>query len=56
MPAMGAFTGGLNVLDEAFAPIFPEGAMAFALGQDRVFMVAAKSLVADMPRGARWKF
>ena len=46
MPAMGAFTGGLNVLDEAFAPIFPEGAMAFALGQARVFMVAAKSLVA----------
>ena len=50
------FTGGLNVLDEAFAPIFPEGAMAFALGQERVFMVSAKSLVADTPRGARWKF
>jgi DNA ligase-associated metallophosphoesterase len=56
MPAMGAFTGGLNVLDDAFAPIFPEGAMAFALGQERVFMVAAKSLVADLPRTARWKF
>ena len=23
MPAMGAFTGGLNVLDEAFAAVLP---------------------------------
>lgn len=55
MPAMGAFTGGLNVLDAAFAPIFPEGVMAFALGQDRVFMVSGKTLVQDKPTGARWR-
>jgi metallophosphoesterase superfamily enzyme len=26
MPAFGAFTGGLNVCDEAYAKIFPDGA------------------------------
>lgn len=56
MPAMGAFTGGLNVLDEAFAQIFPDGLAAFALGRDRVFMVSGRSLVPDGPRGARWRY
>ena len=55
MPAMGAFTGGLNVLDAAFVPIFPEGAMTFALGRDRVFMVSAKSLVPDRASGPHWR-
>ncbi len=55
MPAMGAFTGGLNVLDAAFDPIFPEGVTAFALGRDRVFMVSGKTLVPDTPSGARWR-
>lgn len=55
MPAMGAFTGGLNVLDAAFASIFPEGVTAFALGRDRVFMVSSKTLVPDTPSGARWR-
>lgn len=55
MPAMGAFTGGLNVLDAAFDPIFPEGVTAFALGRDRVFMVSSKTLVPDTPSGARWR-
>ena len=55
MPAMGAFTGGLNVLDDAFAPLFPEGLMAFALGGERVFAVSAKSLVPDVATSARWR-
>jgi hypothetical protein len=55
MPAMGAFTGGLNVLDVAFVPLFPEGLMAFALGGERVFAVSAKSLVPDVANGARWR-
>jgi metallophosphoesterase superfamily enzyme len=36
MPAFGAFTGGLNICDDVFAPIFPHGAMAFVLGKTRV--------------------
>ena len=55
MPAMGAFTGGLNVLDPAFAPVFPEGVMVFALGRDRVFPVARASLLRDKPGTARWR-
>tara|TARA_R110000737_G_scaffold56888_1_gene81766 strand:- start:1228 stop:2019 length:792 start_codon:yes stop_codon:yes gene_type:complete len=55
MPAMGAFTGGLNVLDDAFGALFPEGLMAFALGGERVFAVSAKSLVPDVANGARWR-
>ena len=54
MPAMGAFTGGLNVLDAAFAPLFPEGLMAFALGAERVFAVSSKSLLPDVA-AARWR-
>ncbi len=36
MPAFGAFTGGLNVRDEAFAPLFPQGVTALVLGKERV--------------------
>jgi DNA ligase-associated metallophosphoesterase len=36
MPAFGAFTGGLNICGDAFAPLFPSGAMAFVLGKSRV--------------------
>ncbi len=48
MPALGAFTGGLNVLDEAFEPIFPEGFSPFALGAERVYQIAWKSCVPDV--------
>jgi len=37
MPALGAFTGGLDVLDDAFAPLFPGAFSTFALGRDRVY-------------------
>ena len=46
MPAFGAFTGGLNVLDEAFAPHFEEFAV-FMLGDARVFQVPVSSLRPD---------
>jgi DNA ligase-associated metallophosphoesterase len=36
MPAFGAFTGGLNIRDDAFSSIFPDGATALVLGRDRV--------------------
>jgi len=51
MPAMGAFTGGLNVLDPAFSSAFPEGGMmVFAMGGDRVVPVRRDKLVPDRHR------
>lgn len=44
MPAFGAFTGGLNVLDDAFAPVFPKGFQAYLCGQQRVYAVPSSSL------------
>lgn len=49
MPAFGAFTGGLNVLDEAFAKVFPEGFQAHLCGQSRVYAVPRASLRSDTP-------
>lgn len=37
MPAFGAYTGGLNVRDAAFAPVFPRGCTALMLGRARVY-------------------
>ena len=50
MPAMGAYAGGLNILDTAFSAVFPEGCMAFALGEGRVYSVPRKHLVPDVRR------
>lgn len=36
MPAYGAYTGGLNLRDPAFAPLFPDGALALMIGRTRV--------------------
>ena len=45
MPAFGSFTGGLNVLDEAFAPLFGnDGLQVWMLGQDGAYPVAARRL------------
>ncbi|MFN4025480.1 MAG: ligase-associated DNA damage response endonuclease PdeM [Hyphomonas sp.] len=51
MPAMGAFAGGLNILDRAFGAVFPEGCMAFALGEGRVYSVPRKNLLPDLRAG-----
>lgn len=48
MPAFGAFTGGLNVRDAAFADLF--GTLAFSahmLGEDRIYSFAAKRCLKD---------
>ena len=37
LPALGAFTGGLNVLDPAIAGLFEPGFQVTLLGRDRVF-------------------
>lgn len=58
MPAMGAFTGGLNVQHTAFTEAFPDGGkMVFMMGADRVYPVMGKRLLDDGPRGgyARWR-
>jgi len=48
MPAFGAYTGGLNVRDRAFADVF--GTLAFTahmLGEKRLYAIAAKHCLPD---------
>jgi DNA ligase-associated metallophosphoesterase len=48
MPAFGAFTGGLNVLDQAFMPLFGnDGFGVWMLGQEGVYPVATRQLHDD---------
>jgi DNA ligase-associated metallophosphoesterase len=48
MPAFGAYTGGLNVLDDAFAPLFDHAAFAaHILGRSRVYRVGSPMLRPD---------
>ncbi|MDP4023112.1 ligase-associated DNA damage response endonuclease PdeM [Methylobacterium sp. NEAU 140] len=44
MPALGAFTGGLNVRDKAFDGLFPDGFTAHLLGDGRVFAIGKAQL------------
>lgn len=50
MPAFGAYAGGLNVLDAAFAPFFDD-LTAWVMGRDGVYSVTAPMLAPD-PREA----
>jgi uncharacterized protein len=48
MPAFGAFTGGLNILDAAFEPLFGnDGLAVWMLGQEGVYPVASRLLRDD---------
>lgn len=48
VPAFGAFTGGLNILDDAFEPIFGhDGMRVWMLGQDGLYPVATRLLRGD---------
>ena len=47
MPAFGAYAGGLNVKDDAFAPLFPKGCTALMLGRERVYAAPASRQVGD---------
>jgi uncharacterized protein len=49
LPAFGAYTGGLNVLDPAIKGLFRSGFLAFMLGDSRVFRVAHQHLRPDPP-------
>jgi DNA ligase-associated metallophosphoesterase len=47
MPAYGALTGGLNVLDRAFAAVFPKGLFAGVIGRDGVYLAGRDNLAPD---------
>ena len=48
LPAFGAFTGGLNVLDEAFSPLLSrEHTQVLMLGRQGIYAVPTTRLVAD---------
>ena len=46
LPAFGAFTGGLNVLHEAFSGLFPDSYYAHIIGRRGVRAVASSKLTA----------
>jgi hypothetical protein len=47
MPAYGALTGGLNVLDPAFGPLFEPGFVCGVIGRDGVYAAGPNSLAPD---------
>ena len=48
LPAFGVLSGGLNVLDRAFQPLFAPGALrAFLIGDGRLFPIAGGALSPD---------
>ena len=47
LPAFGAYAGGLNVRDAAFAGLFTRPPLAGTLGTQRVHAIGWRSLTAD---------
>jgi uncharacterized protein len=48
LPAFGAFTGGLNILDDAFEPLFGhDGMQVWMMGQEGLYPIATRLLRAD---------
>lgn len=47
LPAFGAYAGGLNVLDRAYAGLFGPGVFAACLGETKVHAISPTSLVPD---------
>ncbi|WP_436643255.1 ligase-associated DNA damage response endonuclease PdeM [Microbaculum sp. FT89] len=48
MPAFGAFTGGLNILDKAYSGLFERQALAaWMIGDKAVYPIAGRRLVPD---------
>jgi hypothetical protein len=52
MPAYGALTGGLNILDAVFRSLFPNGVIAGVLGRDSVYVAAGDRLAPDALQAA----
>jgi len=51
LPAFGAYTGGLDVRDQAIAALFPRGFRAFLLGRDRLFSFTMTAVPPRRPKG-----
>ena len=47
LPAFGAYAGGLNACDPAFAPLFPGGFTAHVIGRNRLFAIRRSVLCGD---------
>ena len=48
MPAFGAFAGGLNICDEAFAPLFSQASVvAHVMGRSRIYAVSMARCLGD---------
>ena len=47
LPSFGAYTGGLNVRDPAFASVFRYGFSVCLIGRDAVYPTPTRALVAD---------
>jgi len=52
MPAYGALTGGLNLMDIAFDALFPRGVFAGVMGRYGVYVASSERLVGDTLRAA----
>lgn len=52
MPAFGAFTGGLDILDAAFAPVFPQGTQSVLMLGDAGLYPVPRHLLVAAARGA----
>jgi DNA ligase-associated metallophosphoesterase len=50
LPAIGAYTGGLDVRDPAIVALFPRGGRVFLLGRDRLFSFNLAGRSALSPR------
>ncbi len=44
LPAFGAFTGGLNVMDNAISDLFPDAVETYVIGDSRVYRIPVKRL------------
>jgi metallophosphoesterase superfamily enzyme len=48
LPAFGAYTGGLNVLDDAFLPYFDDdGLSVWIMGEEGLYPIATRLLRRD---------
>ena len=47
LPAFGAYAGGLNARDTAFAELFEGPVLAGVMGSDKVHAVGWRSLIPD---------
>ncbi len=51
LPAFGAFTGGLNVLDPALAALLRPAFRVFVIGKQRLFAFQRHQLAPEPERG-----